>query len=145
MPPETLLARAYRFGRAIIVGSCSSLCDFVVLTVLVRVVEVAPAQARLPALLTGACVQFVGSRLFTFRARAGRLTRQLKLFLLVESLTLALNWSVFQLLLRQVRGLPPELLGIVGTGLVFVTFAYPLRRLVIFRLPRPLVDPSYRD
>ena len=145
MPPEPWLSRAYRFGRAIIVGSGASLLDFAVLTTLVRLVEVAPARARLPALLAGACVQFVGSRRFTFRARAGRLSRQLKLFLVAEAITLTLNWSVFQLLLRYVSGLPPELLGVMGTGLVFLTFAYPMRRLVIFRLPPALVGSPPRD
>lgn len=145
MPPETWSTRAYRFGRAIIVGSGASLVDFTVFTTLVRVAAVSPAHARLPALLAGACVQFVGSRRFTFRARAGRLSRQLKLFFLVEAVTLTLNWSVFQVLLRLVRGVPPEALSILGTGLVFVTFAYPLRRLVIFRLPAPLVGSDRRD
>lgn len=145
MPPETWLTRAYRFGRAIIVGSGASTCDFIVLTTLVRVVGVAPSHARLPALLAGACVQFVGSRRFTFRARAGRLSRQLKLFLMAEAVTLTLNWSVFQLLLRYVKGVPPELLGLVGTGIVFLTFAYPMRRLVIFRLPPTLVAPDRSD
>jgi putative flippase GtrA len=133
--PETLLTRAFRFGRALIVGSGATLVDFSIFTTCVRVIEIAPTRARLPALMAGACVQFFGGRGFTFRARAGRLSRQLKLFLLAESLTLALNWSVFQLLIRVIHGIPPELVGFMGTGLVFVTFAYPVRRLVIFRLP----------
>ncbi len=145
MPPEPWLTRAYRFGRALIVGSGATLVDFTIFTTCVRVLEVAPAHARLPALLAGACVQFVGSRAFTFRARAGRLSRQLKLFLMAEAVTLALNWSVFQLLLRYARGVPPELVSFMGTGLVFVTFAYPMRRLVIFKLPPELVAPEPRD
>jgi putative flippase GtrA len=135
MPPETLLTRAFRFGRALIVGSGATLVDFSIFTTCVRVIEIAPTRARLPALMAGACVQFIGGRGFTFRARAGRLSRQLKLFLAAESLTLALNWSVFQLLIRAIHGVPPEVVGFLGTGLVFVTLAYPIRRLVIFRLP----------
>jgi putative flippase GtrA len=145
VPPEPWLTRAFRFGRAILVGSGASLVDFSVFSALVRVAEVAPARARLPALLAGACVQFVGSRHFTFRAGAGRLSRQLKLFLAAEAVTLALNWSVFQLLLRYVPGVPPEILSISGTALVFLTFAYPMRRLVIFRLPASLVGAEPRD
>jgi putative flippase GtrA len=135
MPPETLLTRAFRFGRALIVGSGATLVDFSIFTTCVRVIEIAPTRARLPALMAGACVQFIGGRGFTFRARAGRLSRQLKLFLAAESLTLALNWSVFQLLIRAIHGIPPELVGFMGTGLVFITFAYPVRRLVIFKVP----------
>ena len=50
--------------------------------------------------------------------------------------------SVFQLLLRHVHGVPPELVSFLGTGLVFVAFAYPVRRLVIFKLPPELVRPE---
>lgn|SRR6478752_7941754 len=135
VPPETLLTRAWRFGRALVVGSGATLVDFSIFTTCVRAIDVAPAHARLPALVAGACVQFVGNRGFTFRAQAGQLSRQLKLFLIAEALTLGLNWSVFQLLLRRVHGAPPELISFLGTGLVFLAFAYPVRRLVIFKLP----------
>lgn len=133
-PADGLLVRAYRFGRALIVGSGATLIDFSIFTTCVRALGVAPAQARLPALVAGACVQFVGSRGFTFRAQAGRLSRQLKLFVVAEAVTLGLNWGVFQLLVRSIHGVPPELVSFLGTGLVFVLFAYPLRRLVIFRV-----------
>lgn len=135
MPPEPWLTRAYRFGRALVVGSGATLVDFSIFTTCVRAIEIAPAHARLPALIAGACVQFVGNRGFTFRAQAGKLSRQLKLFFAAELITLGLNWSTFQLLLRYVKGLPPELVSFLGTGLVFLLFAYPVRRLVIFKLP----------
>lgn len=108
MPPEPWLTRAYRFGRALVVGSGATLVDFSIFTTCVRAIEIAPAHARLPALVAGACVQFVGNRGFTFRAQAGRLSRQLKLFAAAELITLGLNWSVFQLLLRYVQGLRPS-------------------------------------
>jgi putative flippase GtrA len=132
---DSLATRALRFGRALVVGSGATLVDFSIFSTCVRAIDVAPTHARLPALLAGACVQFVGSRGYTFRARAGKLSRQLKLFLAAEALTLGLNWSMFQLLIRRIHGLPPELVSFLGTGLVFVIFAYPVRRLVIFRLP----------
>jgi hypothetical protein len=34
-----------------------------------------------------------------------------------------------------VHGVPPELVSFFGTFVVFITFAYPMRRLVIFKLP----------
>jgi putative flippase GtrA len=132
---EKLLTRVFRFGRALIVGSGATLVDFSIFTTCVRAIDIAPTHARLPALVAGACLQFVGNRGFTFRAQRGNLPRQLKLFLAAELITLALNWSIFQLLIRRSHGVPPELVSFLGTGLVFVTFAYPVRRLVIFRLP----------
>lgn len=132
---DTLLTRSLRFGRALIVGSGATLVDFSIFTACVRAINIAPTQARLPALVAGACVQFVGNRGFTFRARAGRLSRQLKLFVAAEAVTLGLNWSIFQLLIRRITALPPEIVSFLGTGLVFVIFAYPVRRLIIFRVP----------
>lgn len=132
--PEGWLTRAYRFGRALVVGSGATLVDFSIFTTCVRAIDIAPAHARLPALIAGACVQFVGNRSFTFRAQAGKLSRQLQLFLVAELITLGLNWSVFQLLLTRIRGLPPELVSFLGTGLVFLAFAYPVRKLVIFKV-----------
>lgn len=135
MPLETLRTRALRFGRALIVGSGATLTDFSVFSACVRAIDIAPSSARLPALVAGACVQFVGNRGFTFRARSGDLTRQLRWFILAEAITLGLNWGVFQLLMARLSWLAPELVSFLGTGLVFVTFAYPVRRLVIFRVP----------
>lgn len=123
-----------RFGRALIVGSGATLTDFSVFTTCVRAIDLAPTTARLPALLAGACVQFLGNRTFTFRAQAGSLPRQVKLFLAAEAITLGLNWSVFRFLIVRITTLPPELVSFLGTFLVFVTFAYPMRRLVIFKV-----------
>lgn len=135
VPSESWLTRAYRFGRALIVGSGATLVDLSVFITCVHAIAIAPTHARLPALMAGACVQFVGSRGFTFRAQAGKLSYQVKLFVLAEAITLGLNWSLFQLLIRRIHGVPPELLSFLGTGLVFVAFAYPVRRLVIFKVP----------
>lgn len=145
MPPERLLTRALRFGRALVVGSGATLTDFSVFTTCVRAMGVAPTTARLPALLAGACIQFLGSRGYTFRAQAGSLSRQVKLFLVAEGITLALNWSVFRLLAARLSHVPPELVSFIGTGLVFVLFAYPVRRVIIFKVPAALgaAPPSH--
>ncbi len=76
-------------------GSGATLVDFSIFSTCVRAIDLTPTHARLPALLAGACVQFVGKRGFTFRARAGRLSRQVKLFVAAEAVTLALNWGCF--------------------------------------------------
>src|SRR5262245_56949461 len=116
--------------RALVVGSGATLADFSVFTACVRAADIAPAQARLPALLCGACVQFFGNRSFTFRAQGGSLTRQGLLFLFFETATLGLNFATFRALLPRLSFIPPELVTFVGTFLVFVGFAYPMRKLV---------------
>lgn len=123
----------FRFGRALVVGSGATVADFSIFSACIRVLGVAPEAARLPALLAGACVQFFGNRSFTFRAQHGSLPRQAALFVLFEALTLGLNFVTFRALLRRLAWLPPELVTFAGTFLVFVGFAYPMRRLVIFR------------
>src|SRR5688572_5304932 len=119
MQRETMLDSMWRFGRALIVGSGATLCDFSVFTTCVRLAEIAPASARIPALIAGASCQFLGNRSFTFRAQSGSLSRQAKLFLVAEAITLGLNWSVFRALLSNIQGVAPELLGFLGTFLVF--------------------------
>jgi putative flippase GtrA len=139
MRPEPLIDRLRRFSRALMVGSGATLIDFSILTTAIRVFDVAPASARLPALVAGASFQFFGNRSFTFRAQAGRITRQAKLFVLAELATLLFNYGTFRLLVPRVTFLPPELVSFLGTVIVFVGFAYPIRKLVVFRLPRQVV------
>jgi putative flippase GtrA len=133
---ESLFDRAYRFARAAIVGSGATAIDFIVLTSCIRVAGLAPTVARIPALIAGAMFQFFGNRKFAFRAQAGSLSRQAKLFVAAELVTLLLNFSLFRWLVPRVSFLPPELASLLGTFIIFVTFAYPMRRLVIFRVSR---------
>ncbi|MBX3189598.1 MAG: GtrA family protein [Labilithrix sp.] len=135
MPREPWVDRVLRFARACIVGSGATLVDFSVLTTCIRLFEVAPTSARIPALLAGASVQFFGNRTFTFRAQRGSLSHQAKLFAVFEIATLALNWTVYRLLQPRLTVLPPEIVSFVGTFVVFIGFAYPMRKLVIFKLP----------
>lgn len=132
---QPLSRRLLRILRALIVGSGATLVDFSIFTSCIRLAGVAPTVARLPALCAGASVQFFGNRVYTFRAQAGSLSRQARWFVMVELCTLAFNWLLFRVLATHIRSMPPELLSFVGTFLVFVTFAYPLRRLVIFKVP----------
>jgi putative flippase GtrA len=125
---ERLSDRVLRFARALVVGSGATLVDFSLFTTCIRLVGMTPTAARLPALCAGASVQFFGNRSFTFRAQAGSLSRQARIFVLVELSALLMNYFLF-------RWLAPELVSFIGTFVVFVTFAYPMRRLVIFKLP----------
>jgi putative flippase GtrA len=132
---ERLSDRALRFGRALLVGSGATLVDFSLFSTCIRGLGMTPIAARLPALCAGASIQFFGNRSFTFRAQAGSLSRQACIFVAAELFTLLLNFSVFSWLVPRVHGVPPELLSFAGTFIVFVSFAYPMRRLVIFKLP----------
>jgi putative flippase GtrA len=132
---ERLSERVLRFGRALVVGSGATLVDFSLFTTCIRLVGMTPTAARLPALCAGASIQFFGNRSFTFRAQAGSISRQARIFVGVELGTLLMNYFLFRWLVPQARGIPPELVSFLGTFIVFVTFAYPMRKLVIFKLP----------
>lgn len=132
---ERLSERALRFARALVVGSGATLVDFSLLTTCIRLFGMSPTAARLPALCAGASVQFFGNRSFTFRAQAGSLSRQARFFVVVELAALLMNYFLYRWLVPKVHVLPPELVSFIGTFVVFVTFAYPMRRLVIFKLP----------
>lgn len=134
--PEPWSDRALRFVRAVLVGGAATLLDFSLFSGSVRLLGFAPSAARLPALCAGATLQFFGNRGFTFRAQTGSLSRQARLFVVAELVTLLLNFGAFSWLLRRVPGVAPELLSFAGSFVTFVLFAYPVRRLVVFKLPR---------
>jgi putative flippase GtrA len=133
---ERMSVRAWRFVRALIVGSGATLVDFSLFSTCIRVIGMTPIAARVPALCAGASVQFFGNRSYTFRAQAGSLSRQALFFVAVELVALGMNFGVFSWLVPRVHGVAPELVSFAGTFIVFVGFAYPMRRLVIFKLPR---------
>lgn len=132
---EPTLQRLLRFGRALVVGSGATIIDVSVLTTSIHLVGLAPTVARVPALLAGASFQFFGNRTYTFRAQRGKISRQARLFVAAEVVALLLNWSAFRFLSPRITFLPQELVSFMGTFAVFVLFAYPMRKLVIFRLP----------
>jgi putative flippase GtrA len=134
---ESIRDRIARFGRALIVGSGATIVDFSVLATSIHVVGLAPTAARVPALIAGASIQFFGNRSFTFHAQRGKMSRQAQLFVVAEIIALFLNWNVFRLLAPRVTIVPPEIVSFLGTFIVFVGFAYPVRKLVVFKLPAP--------
>ena len=139
---EPWTERALRFGRALVVGSGATLIDVSVLTTSIHLVGLAPTAARVPALLAGASFQFFGNRTYTFRAQRGKITRQAKLFVLAELFALVLNWCCFRFLSPRITIVPQEIVSFLGTFIVFVGFAYPMRKLVIFKLPPEKLEPT---
>ncbi len=120
------------FTRSALVGATASLSDLAVVAFAVGALHLSPRAANLPALLLGAAVQFVGNRLFAFRASAGALRRQLALFALAEAGALALNGALYHLV---ATALPLSVVGAVlaraaTTNAVYVLYSYPLWRRV---------------
>ena len=123
------LDKVLRFAKSALVGAMATLVDLAVLELLSRVFDVDPTHAKIPALLTGLCVQFIGNRNFTFKAIGGSLRRQITLFCLVESVTLFFHWLFFRLLVRSLH-LPIEVANFLVSFVVYVGFSYPAWRFV---------------
>ena len=116
-------------------GSGATAIDLVVLTSCIRVVGLAPVTARVPALIAGATFQFFGNRTFAFRAQNVSAARQAGLFVVGELVVLFLNFSLYSWLISRITLIAPELTSLLATFIVFVVFGYPMRKLVIFRVP----------
>ena len=137
-----LLSLVRRLASAIGVGGLATLMDLVALAALVEVAGLDPSAANVPALLVGACVQFVGCRKLIFRRGPQRSARsQLGPFVLVELGTLALNALFYAWLVQlQPFGAPYALLRLVSTFVVFVGFSFPAWHWVF----RPPAEPDQR-
>ena len=131
---DPMKTRAARFVRALIVGAVATGSDLAVFTLCLRLLHIDPSIARAPALATGALVQFVGNRVFTFQATAGSVRRHARLFFTFELGAYLANLVIFRYLVRWITVVPPELVTFLGTFLVFALYSYPVRRMVIFRL-----------
>jgi len=123
-----------RFGRALLVGGSANLLDIGLLAACLRWLLLPATSARLIALACSGALQFFANRSFAFRAQAGSLPRQAALSLGVEAASLLLNWWVFRSLVPLAGPLPLELLGFAISCTVFVSFTYPLRRSVVFKV-----------
>lgn len=129
--------------RGSVVGVVATLADIGALSLFVWL-GVTPRAASIPALVVGVVVQFVGSKLFTFREKenahtdGGRLCAEALLFATVELGALALNAFVFDVALRiaapGAAALP--LVRLVTTSAVYFGFSLPLWSLVFRRQPR---------
>lgn len=136
LPQETFAERFSRWARTLVVGGWATAADFALLALCVRVLGVDPALARAPALLAGALVQFFGSRSYAFRAQAGSVSRQAKLFVLHEVVGLPLNLLTFRLMLPLVPFIPAEATSLLANFVVFLCYSYPVRRFIVFSVPQ---------
>jgi putative flippase GtrA len=124
--------------RSGVVGLAATGADLLVLTLLVEVAHLHPRAANVPALLVGGLVNFVGNRIYAFRAKEGNAAAQAVGYTAVEGVALALNGVLFDAVLRWIPVTDAYfwLVRLITTNLVFVAWSYPLWRRV-FRVRRP--------
>jgi putative flippase GtrA len=133
-----LRERIFRFVRSLFVGAWASAFDFAVLLLCIRWLNFEPTLARIVALVLSGVVLFFGSRSYAFHAQSGSISRQARLFVLSEVLGALLNLGAFRFLVLHLPPMvPPEAASQVANFLVFVTFYYPMRAFVVFKVPRP--------
>lgn len=140
-------ARLMCFARSMVVGFWANVLDFALLVLCLRWLHVEATSSRVIALLVSGALTFVASRTFAFRAQAGSAQQQAGRFLVAELLSLPLNLLSFQLCSAAAPHAIPELVSFVANGLVFVSFSYPVRKLLVFgasagSAPRASVAPQ---
>jgi putative flippase GtrA len=82
---------------------------------------------------------FFGSRSFAFQAQSESAVKQAKRFVISEVIGFPLNILAFKLLLAALPAVPPEVLSLLANFLLFVTYYYPVRALIVFKAKDPLV------
>ena len=117
------------FARSAVVGILATIVDLAMLTVLVECVGLSPAWANVPALVAGLAVQFFGNKLFAFGDRSRAYVKQGSQFVLVELGALVLSGLTFHLAVTMLS-VPYALARMVCGGLVYVSYSYPLWRLI---------------
>lgn len=133
------LEQLLRFGRSLIVGSGGTTLDFLAVLLSIRLFHVDATWARVIGLCVGGVVMFFGSRSFAFQAQSENAVLQAKRFVISEAIGFPLNIIGFRLLLAALPSVPPEALSLLANFLLFVTYYYPVRSLIVFKAKGPLV------
>ncbi len=107
------------------VGAVATAVDLATLAALVHAFGVSARVASAPALLLGVVIQFVGSKLVTFRNRDRAWGAQAVRFAAVEAVGFVANLALFDLATRNVA-LPPVALRLVTTNAVYFCVCLPL-------------------
>ena len=117
------------FARSATVGILATIVDLIMLAVLVECVGLSPAWANVPALVAGLAVQFFGNKFFAFGDRSRAYAKQGSQFVLVELGALVLSGLAFHLAVTLLS-VPYALARMACGGLVYVSYSYPLWRLI---------------
>lgn len=129
LPKTAGRERFFALLRMLFVGLWSSGVDLMVLVMCFRWFHLGDMISRLVALAVSGLLLFFGCRSFAFRAQAGSISRQARLFALAELVGFPLNLGVFHVLAACVPfTLAPELTSQAANFLVFVGFSFPVRR-----------------
>jgi putative flippase GtrA len=120
--------RAKQLFRSLLAGGAATGADLATLTLLVAVVHLSARAASIPALLTGALVNFIGNRQYAFRQTAGPVGRQVAGYAIVETVALGLNALLYD---ETLRILPASVrvfwvVRLCTSNLVFLGWSYPL-------------------
>jgi putative flippase GtrA len=132
----------WRFIRNCLTGGLATGVYFAVYLPLHRGTGLPQSVADNVGLVVGAAVQFLGARYFVFRARQGKVHKQLAGFLLAELATLLMNvlllWVARKLLPSEIG--QSDLLVLATSFIVFAGFSYPIWHLV-FHAPNEEAAP----
>jgi putative flippase GtrA len=131
--------QALRLGRSLIVGSGGTALDFAAVAFSIRVLGLEPTWGRVVGLVVGSVALFLGSRTFAFQAASESAMPQVKRFVISEVIGFPLNIVVFKLLIWLLPSVAPELLTLLANFLLFVTYYYPVRNWLVFKVKQPLV------
>ena len=143
MAISSVLLRLIRSGAA---GAIATAVDLGTLTTLVSIVGVSPRIANVPALALGSVAMFFGQKYFAFRARGGRVRREVAIFVVVQVVGLALNAVLFDLALG-IPGAPGVyvFVRLATTNLVWLFYSFPLWHFVFKDARTPHGDQVHED
>ena len=102
--------------------------DVTTLSLLVGLAHWSPRSANIPALLVGGVANFIGNRIYAFRARRGNVGAQALGYSAVEIVALGLNGLAYDTVLRFLPSVAHFfwLVRLGTTNLVFLLWSYPL-------------------
>ncbi|HEY3494849.1 MAG TPA: GtrA family protein [Polyangiaceae bacterium] len=131
-----MLRQLLRVVRSGIGGLVATLADLATLTLLVRLFDVSPRVASVPALLAGNVVMFFAQKL-AFEAKGGDVRRELVRFALVQAGGFVLTAALYDAALAVVPGASASyvLTRLVVTNLVWLGYSFPLWRWVFRARP----------
>jgi putative flippase GtrA len=120
-------SRVVVLARSMLAGGAATVADLGALALMVSWLGLAPRVASVPALLFAGSVNFLANRHFAFRAGAGSAAKQARRFVLVHSVTLALNALLFDLALRGLGDRAPYwAVRLVVSNLVYFAWSFPM-------------------
>jgi putative flippase GtrA len=134
-PRRQTRRRLWTLGRSCAIGAFATAVDLGSLFLLVHVLGWPAQLANVPTLIPGLLVQFFGNKFFAFRDYSRALRRQGSLFALIEAGAFVLNVVVFHLIVT-LTALHYLAARMVGTGLVYLGFSFPLWGLIFRETPR---------